>query len=203
MPFQHSARTLARSAASMMVALLVAGCGSGGGGGLPTALPDPSTAAATGAAPGASSAAGSSSSPVPSGLSTDPAVAWPAYAACLRSHGVDTPDPVIDENGDASWGSGFEVKDHITRPIEKDCGPLISALTKSGGKPRHSYTYESEVAHSACLRDHGLTSYPDPDPDNPGRLAPGYDKGDPAVFAALTACESVLIEQTASPSPAG
>ena len=201
MPFQHSSRTLARVAATMMVAVLVASCGTAGGGGLPTALPDPSTPVATGAAPGASSAADGSSSPVPSGLSTDPAVAWPAYAACLRAHGVDTPDPVIDENGDATWGSDFDIKDHITRPIDHDCGPLISALTKTSGKPRHTYTYESEVAHSACLRDHGLTEYPDPDPENPGRLAPGYDKRDPAVFAALTACESVLIEQTASPSP--
>jgi hypothetical protein len=53
------------------------------------------------------------------------------------------------------------------------------------------------------MRDHGLADWPDPDAnDLEGGMPPGYDKADPTVYAGLVACERLLVETTASPSPA-
>jgi len=201
MRLQPHPRITRRAAAAILLALAVAGCNAADVG-LPTALPGLSGPATGSTAPGGTAGEDGSPEPAPSGVSTDPAVAWPAFAACLRAHGINVPDPVVDEQGEASWDTGIDFKSLMTRTTEHDCGPLIAALTKAPGRRPHSYTFDSEVAHSACLRDHGLTRYPDPDPNDSGGLAPGYDKGDPTVYAALVACESVLVEQTASPSPA-
>ena len=49
---------------------------------------------------------------------------------------------------------------------------------------------------------HGFPTWPDPiSTTDAGRMPEGFDKADPAVLAALNACESILVETTASPSP--
>jgi len=161
------------------------------------ALPTAQPTLVTNADPSADAA-----SPLPSGPLTDPAGAWPAYAACLRSHGLQVDDPEVDGNGDPVWAT--DIKRGMTRKIDADCGPIIAALTKTGdSRHRTPNTYESELAHAACMREHGLTDWPDPDPNKPGGGMPeGYDKADPTVYAGLVACEHVLVEATASPSPA-
>ena len=161
------------------------------------ALPTAQPTAATGQSP-----SGDAASPLPSGALTDPAEAWPAYAACLRSHGLQVADPEVDDNGDPVWAT--DIKQGMSRKIDSDCAPTIAALTKNDDRRnRPSYTYESELAHAACLREHGLPDWPDPDPDNrEGRMPDGYDKADPTVYAGLVACEHLLMELTASPSPA-
>jgi hypothetical protein len=177
---------------------------------LPTALPTALPVAAGSAGPAASApradASGGPASPLPSGALTDPAEAWPAYAACLRSHGIQVADPVVDVNGDPEWTSGGDIKKLITPKIAADCGPIIAAVTETNGandRPRRSYSYDSQVAHAACMREHGLAEWPDPDPnDLAAGMPPGYDKRDPKVYAGLVACEHLLVEVTASPSPA-
>ena len=148
--------------------------------------------------------AGPSGSPSPSGAITDPAAAWPAYASCLRAHGLDVPDPEIDPNGDPTWADGVDIKAGMNDQIRTDCGPIIATITSSGDRrPRRTYSFDSLVAHAACLRTHGLVDYPDPDPnDLAAGMPPGFDKSDQAVYDALVACESLLVETTASPSPA-
>jgi hypothetical protein len=170
---------------------------------LPTALPGTDASAP----PGASGSGDGAAAPLPSGASTDPAVAWSAFAACLRSHGLDVPDPEIDENGEPAWTTSFDLKRAITEQIRDDCAPLIAAVSEGGGAgtnhPRKSYSFDSQVAHAACMREHGLTDWPDPDPNALDSGMPaGFDKANPTVLAGLIACESLLVETTASPSPA-
>lgn len=164
---------------------------------LPTALPvaQPSAQASAGPAGGAESA-------LPSGALTDPAQAWPAFAACLRAHGLQVADPEVDDNGDPVWAT--DIKQGMTNKIQADCAPTIAGVSDTkDGRHRPTYTYESELANAACMRDHGLTNWPDPDPNNlAAQMPPGFDKADPSVYAALVACEHVLVEATASPSPA-
>jgi hypothetical protein len=164
---------------------------------LPTALPG-----AGGAASVAPSGLGPDGSPLPSGTITDPNEAWPAFAACLRSHGLQIADPEVDANGDPHWGD--DLKAQMTDPIAQACGPVIAGITESGTgrrKPR-TYSFESLVANAACMREHGLPDYPDPNPNTANQgLADGYDKGNPTVMAALIACEDILVETTPSASP--
>jgi hypothetical protein len=169
---------------------------------LPTALPGSEGSTE----PGANASAGAGS-PLPSGAIVDPAVAWPAYAACIRAHGVEIADPEVDQYGDPTWvTNGQDLKTMINGAILRDCGPIIAAITEGGtgnDRPRKSYSFDSLLAHVACLRQHGLTEYPDPNPnDLAAGMAPGFDKSDSHVLAALIACEDLLVETTASPSPA-
>jgi hypothetical protein len=173
---------------------------------LPTALPEAAGSAAP--KPNASGLApvAAASGAVPSGAITDPAVAWPAFAACLRAHGLDVADPEVDDNDDPVWTSGVDLKRLITDQMLDDCGPIVAAVNDSGGRgkdhARPSFSFDSLVAHATCMREHGLTEWPDPDPDvlDAGMPA-GFDKTDTNVLAALIACENLLVEATASPSP--
>ena len=164
--------------------------------GLPTALPGES-----GVASSAAAAAADPSGADPSGASTDPAVAWPAFAACLRAHGATVADPVLDKNGDPQWAG--EIKQYMTAPVQAACQPILAGLEGKGDKPnRPTFTLESELAFAACIREHGFPTWPDPiSTTDAGRMPEGFNKEDPAVFAALDACNHVLVESTASPSP--
>jgi len=179
--------TLALSLAAATVA-----CGTAGNG-LPNALPSAGGPAPSGAeaSPGADG----------SGALTDPAEVWPAFAACLRAHGANIADPVLDKNGDPQWAG--EIKQYMTEPVRAACQPILAGLEGQSDKPnRATFTFESELANAACMRTHGFPTWPDPiSTTDTGSMPEGFDKADPAVRAALIACESVLVETTASPSP--
>jgi hypothetical protein len=192
--------TLALTVAAAAAACTPAANGLPTASGLPTALPGASAAAPAAAAAGPSEAVASGA--VPSGASTDPAQAWPAFAACLRAHGANVADPVLDKNGDPQWAG--EIKQFMTEPVRAACQPIIAGLEgQKDGRNRPAFTLESELAFAACIREHGFPTWPDPvSTTDAGRMPEGFDKQDPAVFAALEACNSVLVEMTASPSPA-
>lgn len=173
---------------ALAAALFLAAC-AGAGPGLPTVEP------------GGATAPTSSNAAAPQGtVSSDPAVAWPAFAACLRAHGLDVPDPQLDQQGQPDFGT-IDLKSMITPAIGEACLPIVAAVTSVKPSAK-SYTFDSLVAHAACLRSHGLPSYPDPDPNAASaQMAPGYDKADPTVNAALVACQGVLVAGSASPLP--
>ncbi|MFI5226745.1 MAG: hypothetical protein ACHQ3P_08730 [Candidatus Limnocylindrales bacterium] len=155
-------------------AVVLAAC-SGTSGGLPTA-------AGGGGSPDAGSSAGS----------TDPAEAWSAWAGCLRSHGLAVADPSIDPQGQPQFAPGLDLEHLVTTAMHSACDPLIQALTANRNNGT-DYTFDSLVAFAGCLRLHGLPDYPDPNPNEPQGLAPGYDKADPAVDAAISACHDLLV----------
>jgi hypothetical protein len=181
----------------LMLLASVAACDSAADA-LPTALPGTGEAASTGS-PGL----GADGSPLPSGAITDPNEAWPAFAACLRSNGMQIADPELDANGDPHWTG--DLKPRLTNAIAQACNPIIVGITESGTGRRQprTYSFDSLLANAACMREHGLPDYPDPIPNaaNQG-LADGYDKGNQTVLAALIACEDTLVETTPSASPA-
>ena len=74
-----------------------------------------------------------------------PASAWPAFAACLRAHGANVADPVLDKNGDPQWAG--EIKQFMTESVRAACQPIIAALEgQKGGRNRPTFTLESELA---------------------------------------------------------
>jgi hypothetical protein len=192
MPLVRS-RTLRILTLALTLAAATAACGAAANG-LPTPLSGESGTAPSAVAP-------DPSGPDASSASTDPAVAWPAFAACLRAHGANIADPILDRNGDPQWAG--EIKQYMTKPVQEACQPILAALESQGDKPnRPTFTLESELAFAACIREHGFPTWPDPiSTTDAGRMPDGFNKEDPAVFAALDACNHVLVEGTASPSP--
>jgi hypothetical protein len=173
-------------AATLAAVVLLGACGTSPAG-LPTA--------------GGNGAGGGSTGGTVTGGSTDPSEAWPAWTACLRSHGLVVADPSINPHGQPEFPPGLDLEHLVTQPMHTACDSLIQNVTtnKGGGS---TYSFDSLVLFAGCLRQHGLPSYPDPDPNEPQRLAPGYDKGDPAVSAAIDACHDLLVRTGGEPAVA-
>ena len=116
--------------------------------------------------------------PLPSGALTDPAEAWPAFAACLRAHGANIADPVLDKNGDPQWAG--EIKQYMTEPVRAACQPILAATRRPGATSRNraTFTFESELANAACMRDARLPDLARSDlDDRRGQHAGGVRQG--------------------------
>jgi hypothetical protein len=176
-------RIRARVSSIVAVTALVALAGCGG-----TTPMLPSVPGGSGPRSSGPTAAGSAAEPA----SSDPAIAWPAFAACLRAHGLDVADPRVDERGQPDFGS-VDLESLVTPAVQAACGPVIAGVTAAKSTQK-TYDFDSLVAHAACMREHGLPDYPDPDPNAAVQaLPPGLDKADPTVDAALRACVPLLV----------
>ncbi|WP_326578784.1 hypothetical protein OIE69_35695 [Actinacidiphila glaucinigra] len=89
---------------------------------------------------------------------------WTEYAQCLRKHGVDArnPDPKPEANSmfaRMADGSALPVTDPAFKTCESRAGKgnTVSLYVSPEDMKRHR-------DFSACVREHGLPDYPDPDP---------------------------------------
>ncbi|WP_160148911.1 hypothetical protein [Amycolatopsis alkalitolerans] len=80
-------------------------------------------------------------------------------------------------------------------------GPPVASISSSASAPSSngSATPASALAYSQCMRAHGISDFPDPEPNGDLRLSdgPGSDLApdNPAFKAADTACKSLLPAQ--------
>ena len=121
-----------------------------------------------------------------------------AYSKCMRSHGIsDFPDPTPNPGGPGgsfSWsGSGknddLDPNDPRYQAANKTCQPL---LPDGGQVPAPSgQLLAEEVRLAACMRDHGVPSFPDPDNANGAFDLSGIDRSAPKYQAAFASCQSV------------
>lgn len=122
-----------------MVAVILSGCGGSGG--------SPSAASSTSGAQLAS--------------------LLHQIGVCIRSHGLpDFPDPVVNgETGQVQLASGANTP---SQQVLTACQSLISQLPPSATQGNSSIP-ASEMAqyraYAACMRQHGLPGWPDPNPD--------------------------------------
>jgi hypothetical protein len=114
------------------------------------------------------------------------------YAQCMRDHGVDMPDP--DPNGGLSIqiGAGDKAKFGAAQEACKSMLP-------NGGVPPTPSAEDLEKARqfAQCMRDHGVTDFPDPDPNAGGIRINGDANSDlnpdnPTFKAAQEACNSLM-----------
>ena len=97
------------------------------------------------------------------------------FAACMRSHGVDMPDPEVDENGGVmiQIGSGDDQgpQDNMQEAME-DCQDKMprGPVTRDGGGFDPTEMQDEMLEFAQCMRSHGV-DMPDPDFDENGRLA--------------------------------
>jgi nitrous oxide reductase accessory protein NosL len=111
------------------------------------------------------------------------------FAQCMRDSGVaDFPDP--DANGQFR-GQGHEQQNDLTftAAMEKCRSQAPAGEHERTGDPA---VVEQMRQYSQCMRDNGVTDFPDPDAD--GRLrGEGHEqRGDPTFKAASAACRSKL-----------
>jgi hypothetical protein len=152
---------------------LAAGCGSGGDDG-----------------PGVASVGGT---PTPSASAGEPdrgdmAEQALKFAQCMREHGVDMPDPEID---------GGAIRQRINAKPGEDVQAAQEACKEfapsgPGGGKDDPQMRERMLAHAQCMRDNGVESFPDPDPEQHGIRIDGKIAGDPDFEKAQQACETAL-----------
>ncbi len=189
------------------LALLVAGCG--GATKTPTvahlgsSTSSSAAGSSTGSSGSSSSSGGSSSSSGGSqGSQASQESQAVAYSACVRAHGVPNfPDPKISTNGN-------EVKVAIginpsisSNPHFQSAQQACAKLLPGGGPGSSSNRQISPQEQSqylkavACIRTHGVPSFPDPTFTGGGVHLPQTAKLDlhsPQVRAAEEACQSLI-----------
>jgi hypothetical protein len=120
-----------------------------------------------------------------------------SYSRCMRSHGIsDFPDPTPNPGGPGgsfSW-SGHGENDDLdpNNPRYQAANKACQQLLPDGGQvPAPSaQLLAEEVRLAACMRDHGVASFPDPDNANGAFDLGGIDRTTPKYQAAFATCQS-------------
>ena len=100
---------------------------------------------------------------------TDPREAFVAYAACMREHGVDMPDPQVSDEGGGKFSVGFRPARAAPRPTRTSSRRPTrpagrSSRTRSARASALSCrlrTRRSCSSFARCMREHGI-DMPDP-----------------------------------------
>lgn len=78
---------------------------------------------------------------------------------------------------------------------EEKCRSLYPAAIATTAPPLTAQALERLRKHAACMREHGIPEYPDPDPvsgeENASAVISKRGKTDPQLRAALEACENL------------
>jgi len=154
-------------------------------------------AASAVAACGGQSPTSSSGGPSTKGPDAKTKKALLQYAQCMRDHGVDMADPNFSGGRVTmrSGGPGSDTSPQKMQAAQKACAkyqaqikpPAMSASQKADFKKK-------ALANAQCMRDHGITNFPDPIFDNNGGASirigknAGIDPQDPKFQAAQKAC---------------
>jgi len=186
-------KTTKLSAGFAALALLVAGCGSGA---------KTPTVAQLGSSTSPTGSGGSSTGSGPANQSSgSPGSQAVAFSACVRAHGVPNfPDPKITIHG-----NGTSVAIGITPAISSN--PHFKAAQQAcmkllkggpGEEPNRPITPQEQSQYlkaAACIRSHGIPSFPDPTFSSGGVHLPktaGVNLHSPQVRAAEEACQSLI-----------
>jgi hypothetical protein len=117
-----------------------------------------------------------------------------AYARCMRGHGItDFPDP--DAHGDLSLdpkpGSDLDPNNPAYKAANSAC---TSLLPPRKAPPKDLKA--KNLAYARCMRAHGISDFPDPDPDGNLQIHPtpgsDLDANNPQFKAANEVCKHYL-----------
>jgi hypothetical protein len=170
---QSIRRAIPAAAAITSVALLAAGCG--------------------GSSPNTTSTNASSQQ------SGNPVTQAYRYAACMRDHGVSNfPDPqVSSSNGNTQIRMMAKGGSPNFKTAQEACKSIIPAPSNAdlaAQAHQEQVRKQDELSFALCMRDHGISGFPDPGPGPQGQLslamiqAAGVDLTAPQVRTAALAC---------------
>ncbi|MBT8225290.1 MAG: hypothetical protein HKP61_07740 [Dactylosporangium sp.] len=114
------------------------------------------------------------------------------YVQCLRDHGLDVPDPT----------PGQEMVRIDPKNPEDQAERALMACRTFAVAPEHSaQVTAADLAklrdYAKCMRDHGVSNFPDPDPKTgyfPGLDKSNYDPNSEPVKSAIQACQALAPE---------
>jgi hypothetical protein len=111
--------------------------------------------------------------------------AWLGFAACMRAHGANLPDPSFDQSGNPQWSVSPKQQPQAAFTA---CQSYLQALDVGGARPAPTAAQIAQLTRLAqCMRQHGVPNFPDPNPQT-GRFD-GVDGNDPTIQAAGQACK--------------
>jgi hypothetical protein len=113
--------------------------------------------------------------------SKDPQQAALDFARCMRGHGIDMPDPEVDEQGRIKMrmggpGGGTRPDPRKLEEAQKACGDLLGG--GDGDRQLDPAERDAMVAFAQCMREHGI-DMPDPTGDGLTVRRNGEDGPDP------------------------
>jgi hypothetical protein len=118
-----------------------------------------------------------------------------AYSACMRKHGVPKfPDP--DSDGalrlKGGPGTGLDPESAQFRAAAKACAKLAP---KGPSPAERAKDQQQMLKFAACMRKHGVPSFPDPKVNPDGTAGISLDRGldqTPQFKQAVKTCENLL-----------
>jgi hypothetical protein len=131
----------------------------------------------------------------PEGGEARVAALYQKLSQCIRDNGVpDFPDMILGDDGKWKLPAGATPPPEAA---EKACEPVMQEIAQAGretGKPASERDMAAWRKFAQCMREKGVSDWPDPDPDGyftlPARLT---DRNNPDVAKAQTeACQSNL-----------
>ncbi len=148
--------------------------------------------------PAASTAPDASSSPA---ASVAPEDAMLAFAKCMREHGVDMPDPVVDADGGMTVSIGAEggkpIDKTTMQAADEACRHLMPGPTGGGPAQMTPEQQDAMLAFAKCMREHGV-DMPDPEFGTSGGAVmiggDGIAFDSPTFKAADEACRSIMTD---------
>jgi hypothetical protein len=220
---RDAARALAAGVVLIGIVLLVAGCGGSGTPGVASvkSTTSSSTSSSSGNSGSPASGAGgsgpsTSSGGGPSGGSRSSfALAGGnrqtalKFTACMRANGLPNfPDPNAEGVIQGSSSEGIDPGSPQFQAAQKKC----EKYAPRGGAPSPAQQAKADaqaLKFSACMRSHGVTSFPDPQISG-GRISiqikggpgSGLDPNSPLFQRAQKACGSALPGANGGPGPA-
>jgi hypothetical protein len=125
--------------------------------------------------------------------SETPAQIWHELVACARAHGDPTlPDPVIDSQGRAKFPPGTQMPSADT---QRACQSIYNRLP-AAARTDAPVDIQMEIKFAQCMRQQGLTDWPDPNANGDFPLPPDLrpnSKSGPVwdrIKAAWDACKA-------------
>jgi len=135
------------------------------------------------------SGAGSGTGTSTAATASDKQEAALKWAQCMREHGVDMPDPEVDDKGRmrvqmrGGPGANAEQAQKACQSLMEQIGPADLSLEE------RQQAEQAMLAFARCMRAHGQ-DVPDPVPGEGIRIRRTHD--DPAFEAAQEACQDKL-----------
>jgi hypothetical protein len=183
-------RAACGAAALLLTGALLAGCGGGSPSGGVASLGSHTSASHSSSSGAAAASAGSEASPASQAV---------AYAACMHTHGVpDFPEPQVSEHGGAT-----SIKMAVPAGVGKNprftaasaaCRKLLPGGGPGSQAPLTPAQQEQYLRAAACIRSHGVPSFPDPTFSGGGVHIEHQklNESSPAFKAAVHDCESLI-----------